>query len=657
MCGIAGIVRFDGSPVEPAVLGDMLEVLAHRGPDDEGMVTEGPVTLGMKRLSIIDLAGGHQPMRAGPATLVYNGELYNYLELRSELEQRGHRFETRSDTEVILRAYLEWGPDSVSRLNGMFAFLLHDRAAGRLIAVRDRFGIKPLYLTRDSRGLYFASEIKALFEVPGVRPEPDWDAVREYLTFQYVLGWSTLFRGVEKLPPAHYLVVDTRTGASRAVRYWDPAFEVDSLHSAEFFASRVRHLLEDAVHLQLRSDVPVGTYLSGGMDSSLVTALASRSASGLQSFVGRFGEGPEFDESPYARLLAQACGVTLHETVATREEFFELMPRLIWHMDEPAAGPGIYPQYLVSRRASQSVKVMLGGQGGDEIFGGYARYVVAYLEQALKGAIYETNEEGKHIVSLDSIVPNLPALRAYTPMMQQFWRQGMFEPMDRRYFHLVDRIAGAVSLFTPEFRDRYDRERIFQRFARIFNRPDTKSYYNKMTAFDLTAGLPALLQVEDRVSMAVSLESRVPLLDHRLVELVAGIPVAFKFHGGQMKHILRRATADLLPPAILQRKDKMGFPVPLHVWFRAGRGREWLEDLLLSPGAAIHQIFDQGEIRKLMDYQRAYSRRVWGLLSLELWFRTFIKRPQPGPAEREHRRRARARSRSRTRPADAADAG
>lgn len=655
MCGIAGILRLDGAPADPEVMGDMLEVLAHRGPDDEGITVEGPVTLGMKRLSIIDLASGRQPMRAGPATLVYNGELYNYLELRAELEQHGHRFETQSDTEVILRSYLEWGLDAVSRLNGMFAFLLHDRAAGRMVAVRDRFGIKPLYLTRDARGIYFASEIKALFEIPGVRAEPDWDALREYLTFQYVLGWSTLFRGVEKLPPAHYLVVDIATGATRAVRYWEPSFAVDSLHSAEYFASRIRHLLEDSIRLQLRSDVPLGTYLSGGMDSSLVTALASRSGQSLHAFVGRFNEGPEFDESAYARLLAEACGVSLHETVATRDEFFELMPRLTWHMDEPAAGPGLYPQYLVSRRAAETVKVVLGGQGGDEIFGGYARYVVAYLEQALKGAIYENNEEGTHIVSLDSIVPNLPSLRAYVPMMQQFWRQGMFEPMDRRYFHLVDRIAGAVSLFTPEFRQRYDPERIFQRFAQIFNRPDTKSYYNKMTAFDLTAALPSLLQVEDRVSMAVSLESRVPLLDHRLVELVASIPVALKFHGGEMKHILKRAVADLLPPAILHRKDKMGFPVPLHVWFRAGRGREWLEELLLGPETAIHQVFDRGEIAKLMDYQRAYSRRVWGLLSLELWFRTFINRPQPGPAERERARRARRRLHQRHASVDAAD--
>jgi len=266
---------------------------------------------------------------------------------------------------------------------------------------------------------------------------------------------------------------------------------------------------------------------------------------------------------------------------------------------------------------------VLGGQGGDEVFGGYARYLVAYLEQALKGAILETNEEAEHIVSLASIVPNLPTLRAYTPMLRQFWRAGVFEPMDRRYFRLVDRMGGALSLLTADFRAEHARDDLYGRFQAIFDHPDTKSYYNKMTHFDLVTGLQGLLQVEDRVSMAVSLESRVPLLDHRLVELVARMPPRLKFRGGELKHVLKRATADVVPALVRDRKDKMGFPVPLHRW-AAGEARDFMRDTLLSRAARERGITDPDEIEKLLGYEQPFSRQSWGFLCLELWFRTFV---------------------------------
>jgi asparagine synthase (glutamine-hydrolysing) len=315
----------------------------------------------------------------------------------------------------------------------------------------------------------------------------------------------------------------------------------------------------------------------------------------------------------------------MHEVLCDGAQFVELLPRLIYHLDEPAAGPGVYPQYLVSRQAQQHVKVVLGGQGGDEVFGGYARYLVAYLEQALKGAILETTEEAEHIVSLASIVPNLPALRAYTPMLRQFWRAEVFEPMDRRYFRLVDRLGGALSLFTGDFRAEHQRDDLFGRFQAIFNHPDTKSYYNKMTHFDLVTGLQGLLQVEDRVSMAVSLESRVPLLDHRLVDLVARMPPRLKFRGGELKYILRSAVRDVVPPVVMERKDKMGFPVPLHRWV-TGPAREFVADTLLSRASRERGIAEPAEVEKLLGYELPFSRQSWGLLSLELWFRTFIDR-------------------------------
>jgi len=624
MCGIVGILQLDGAPVDLRLLRHMADALNHRGPDDEGAFLDGALGLYHKRLSIIDLTNGHQPMEADGFTIVFNGEIYNYVELRDELRAKGHTFRTTSDTEVILRLYAEYGAECVRRLNGMFAFLLYDRRRGHLLAARDHLGVKPLYFHTRHNCLLFSSEIKALLRHPEVQAEPDLESINDYLTFQYVLGERTLFRGIGKLLPGHYQVIDCSTGQRRTTRYWEPAFEIDRHHTEDYFVEEVTRLVGDAVRLQMRSDVPVGAYLSGGLDSSVVTLLAAKlSGSPLKTFNGAFRDGPEFDESPFAREVAGQCGAELLEVVPTEDEFVDLMPTILYHMDEPVAGPGLFPQFIVSRLAARHVKVCLGGQGGDEIFGGYVRYLVAYFEQAIKVAIYETNEEAEHGVTFASIVPNLHFLRQYVPMLQQFWRSGMFEDMDRRYFRLIDRSGGAISLLTPEFRAHYDGAALFSRFQDVFNHPKTLSYYNKMTHYDLVTGLPALLQVEDRVSMASSLESRVPLLDHRLVDLVTSMPPRLKFKGGELKFILKRAVKDLVPKSIFQRKDKMGFPVPMHLWAR-GRSRQFFSDILLSRSCRERGIFDAEEVRKLMDYETAFSRRLWGLLNLELWFRTFI---------------------------------
>jgi asparagine synthase (glutamine-hydrolysing) len=320
--------------------------------------------------------------------------------------------------------------------------------------------------------------------------------------------------------------------------------------------------------------------------------------------------------------------VPLHEVVPTEDEFVDLLPRLVYHMDEPAAGPGLFPQFVTSRLARQHVKVVLGGQGGDEVFGGYVRYLLAYFEQALKGAIFETNEESQHIVSLGSMVRSLPALREYRPMMQRFWQQGLFESMDRRYFRLLDRSEGMHGLLDASLQHALNPERVFERFAAVFNRPDTPSYYNKMTAFDLTASLPALLHVEDRVSMAHGLESRVPLLDVRLVEFVTSLPARRKFARGELKRLLKRAAGNTIPASIVARKDKMGFPVPLHRWVQ-GRSREFVHDTLLAQRARQRGVFDSDAVEQLLATEPPFSRRVWGLLNLELWHATFVDQPAP----------------------------
>jgi len=624
MCGIVSIINKDKSNISSYILAKIASVLEHRGPDDEGHYIDGNVGFYHKRLSIIDLTSGHQPMVSGSNVVVFNGEIYNYIELREELKKIGYSFKTKSDTEVILKMYEEYGNDFIKQLNGMFAFLIYDRRNKKIIAARDHFGIKPLYYYTDSKQWIFGSEIKAILQHPDVRAEVNYENLQEYLTFQFLLDDSTLFNKIKKMVPGTYLVIDLNTMESKSIKYWDPSFKVDYNHTEEYFVNELRNILEDSVNLRLRSDVPVGTYLSGGIDSSIVSMLSSKKSSErLKTFTGAFNEGPEFNELEYSNEIVRSAGAESHIVYPTVDEFTDVLPRLIYYMDEPVAGPGLFPQFMVSKLASKNVKVILGGQGGDEIYGGYARYVVAYLEQAIKGAIFESNEEGEHIVSLTSILPNLPYIKQYVPMLKDFWKKEAFEPMDKRYFHLIDRNGGAFNYYSDEFSNSYDKELIFGRFQRLFNHPDTMSYYNKMTHFDLFASLPALLQVEDRMSMSVSIESRVPMLDHRLVELMASMPPAMKFKGAEMKYILKKAVRDLVPAKILDRKDKMGFPVPLHIWVK-GKAKNFIKDILLSEASRNRGIFNVDKVEKLIQSERPFGRQLWGMLCLELWFQQFI---------------------------------
>lgn len=623
MCGIVGIVN-KSSAVDTATLKSMADAIAHRGPDEEGHYINRYLGFYHKRLSIIDLSTGRQPMESENCVITFNGEIYNYIELRNELIGKGHTFRTTSDTEVILKMYEEYGIESINKLNGMFAFLIYDKIRNQVIAARDHFGIKPLYYHISNDCILFASEIKALLKHPQLKAEVNKDGLNDYLTFQFILGNSTLFKGVCKLAPGHYMVIDLHNLNHHYVKYWSPSFSVDKYHTEEYFIHELKRLIEDTIRIQLRSDVPLGTYLSGGTDSSLVTLIASRLLNKpISTFSGAFREGPEYNEMEYIEEVVKSCNAIGYDIYPTADDFINNISKLIYHLDEPVAGPGLFPQYMVSKLAAENVKVVLGGQGGDEIFGGYARYVVAYLEQAIKGAILETTEEGEHIVSLNSILPNLPYINKYLPMLRTFWSKETFEPMDRRYFFLIDRMEGSYEYYNPQFLHEYAQEDIFNRFKLLFNDPNTHSYFNKMTHFDMFGSLPALLQVEDRMSMAVSIESRVPLLDRRIVDLVASMPPAMKFKGAEMKYILKKSVGNYLPPKILNRKDKMGFPVPLNLWAQK-EAKEFISDTLLTQKCKERGIFDTEKIEKMVSSQKSFSRQLWGVLSLELWFNNFI---------------------------------
>ena len=624
MCGIVGIINKTGKEVAYPILKKMADTIHHRGPDEDGLMIEGPVGFFHKRLSIIDLSTGQQPMTFENYTIVFNGEIYNYVELKKELKKKGHAFHTTSDTEVILHLYKEYGSDSVNLLNGMFAFIIYDKNNNSIFLARDHFGIKPLYWYHSDHFIAFASEIKALLAHPDIKAEEDKNNLYEYLTFQFIMGEGTMFQNIYKILPGHFISIDLKTWDIKQEKYWEPNFGIDHFHTEEYFIMELKSILEETISQQLRSDVSLGTYLSGGIDSSLITIMASKFLNKpFQSFSGAFKEGPEFNELEYARIAAKAANVELFEIFPTEEEFIDLIPKLIYHLDEPVAGPGLFPQYMVSKLAAKHVKVILGGQGGDEIFGGYTRYLVAYLEQALKGAIYESNEEGEHIVSLESILPNLPTLQQYVPMMKNFWKEGAFEEMDQRYFRLVDRMGNTADFFNHDFMKECNHEEIFKKFAGYFNNPDTKSYFNKMTHFDMFGSLPGLLQVEDRVSMSVSIESRVPLLDKRIVDLISRMPAGMKFKGGEMKYFLKKTVKDIMPKEIMNRKDKMGFPVPLHIWSK-NKTKGFIMDTLLSKKAKERNMINTDYVEKLINAEQPFSRGLWGLLSLEVWYGQFI---------------------------------
>jgi len=629
MCGIAGIVgKEQNLPKSESIVRRMMETLRHRGPDGNGLIADREFVFGHQRLVIIDREGGGQPMETddGRYVIIYNGEIYNYIELRQELIRLGESFHTFSDTEVLLRLFAREGIQCLNKLNGMFAFAIYDRTEHTFYAARDHFGIKPLYyhVARDGT-LVFSSEIKAMFNYPGITPHVHESALQEYLTFQFCLNAKTMFQGINKLEPGTVMKWSIRDAQPTLTRYWDFNFEIDQHHTEEYYVDRLLSLLEDSVRLQLRSDVPLGTYLSGGLDSSIVTMLAGMNlGTQLSTFSGRFLESQEYDESEYAHLVANSIGAKCFDVVPTAEQFVSSMKSLMYYMDEPVAGPGLFPQYIVSKEASNHVTVILGGQGGDEVFGGYVRYVVGYLEQALKGAIYGTQEEGKHVVTLSSIIPNLSILRSYQPMMQSFWQDGLFRPMDERYYRLIDRTHDLHEILSEEVLRSRNQEQIFEEFRLIFHHPQTKSYFNKMTHFDLKTLLPALLQVEDRVSMAVSLESRVPLLDRRIVELVTTIPPAIKFQGGETKYIIKQAGRNIVPKQVLQRKDKMGFPVPLKEWLQGGPVREYVHDTLLSERSRKRGLFKPKALESLLDTEGQFGRQIWGALCLELWYQSFI---------------------------------
>lgn len=620
MCGIAGIYHLQQAPIVDLnrSLVRMNQLLAHRGPDGQGIWTNVSQSIGLahRRLSIIDLSEhATQPMVSAPGFVIsFNGEIYNHHELRASLSSHWD-FQTQSDTEVILAAYAVYGVDCVKHLKGMFSFAIWD--GQQLFCARDHFGIKPFYYTEQQNHFYFASETKAL--LPFLSSiSTHRTAFNEYMTFQCAIGQQTLFDGVYQLEPAHAMLLSPK--GKKVWRYWDIHFEEDNHISEEMCYQKLSELIDEAISMHMRADVPVAAYVSGGVDSSLIGILASQKQNqALPFFHGRFLEDIAYDESAYAHLVAEKTGNPLYVKDITAFEFSSKINDIIYYMDFPVAGPGVFPQYMVSEMAAKEVKVILGGQGGDEIFGGYARYLIAYFEQCIKAELEGNTTKD---LNLSILSQHLEVLNAYKPMMKQFFKSGLFESFEKRYFNLINRSND----FSDSFMMSDDaKENCYQAYLDIFNPLEfakPNSCFNGMLHFDMKTSLPGLLHVEDRVSMAHGLESRVPFLYWPLVEFVAKIPTSLKFSNGQMKHLLLKNYANILPKPIRERKDKMGFPVPLSEWMQ-GELKTFIMDILISGKNRHHSNLNYDSVITSCEQNGIFSRKVWGLFCLELWQQQF----------------------------------
>jgi asparagine synthase (glutamine-hydrolysing) len=629
MCGICGIFFSDRDwRVRGDVLANMNRSIAHRGPDDDGFFVEENVGLAMRRLSIIDVATGHQPLanENQDVWIVYNGEIYNHAELREVLESKGHRYRTRSDTETIVHLYEEYGRDCVKHLRGMFAFAIWDRRKRVLFAARDRLGIKPLYYRWDGKAFLFGSEIKAILAYPGVAAEFDRGKLAEYLAFGYITGPETMFAGIRKLMPGHALELSER-GDPRTERYWDLTIEDDPIpRGREYYVKNYRELLEAAVSSHLMSDVPLGMFLSGGLDSSAVAALATKiRGSQISTFAVGYGE-EAFSELKYAREVAEHIRSDHHEVRVSREDFFGSLPRLIWHEDEPLVWPSSVALNFVAQLASEHVTVVLTGEGSDETLGGYTRYAWTLLNSRMDHVYRAVTPSAlrrmvRRAIQASPLSASLHRKLEHTFLVRDgaswpsFYYDNFFSAFaagEQAELLTADALAVAGDAYAGSM-EAWERSH--------------GDLLHRLLYADINSYLIELLMKQDQMSMAASVESRVPFLDHVLVEFTARIPAQDSISGMAGKFILKQAVEDLLPKSIVYRK-KMGFPTPWEFWLQ-GQTLDDVERILLEPRSVERGIFRLEAVRGICAEHRAKTRdhanRIWRLLNLELWMRVMIE--------------------------------
>ncbi len=623
MCGINGIAYStrSGKSIDKDVLRRMRDVITHRGPDDAGEFADDRVGLGHRRLSIVDVSHGAQPMFNEDRSLViiYNGEVYNHAEYRAELEACGHVYKTHCDTETILHLYEEHGPDCVNFLRGMFAFAIWNRREKSLFIARDRFGVKPLYYFHAEDGsLFFGSEIKTLLETGEIKPELNYNALPDQLANHGTSGDETLFRGIRRLLPGHRLI--WRDGRIEIDGYWDLSFEPkhEPRSDAEFI-DEWRELFRESVRLRLMADVPLGMFLSGGIDSSAIAAMMSTMVNDpIKTFSVGFAER-EANEFEYARVVAGKFGTEHHEITITPEQFFEKLPDLVWHEDEPIGFIASVPLYFVSELAREHVKVVLTGEGSDEMMAGYGRYSKAVQMLGI-GEKYESLTPTFVRSALRSGASRIGGKLTRTFLTRDADIESLF--LDN--FAVFGRSMQG-ELFSDESKARIADANPFTRQTGWLARTDARELLDKLLYVDSKTYLHELLMKQDQMSMAASIESRVPFLDHKLAELTARMPVNMKLRGGTTKFLLKEAMKGILPDAILNR-PKMGFPVPVGAWFRGGF-RGIVDEYVLGERARARGIFDAGFVADLVKRHNVgenHDERLWALVNFEIWQRRFF---------------------------------
>ena len=624
MCGICGFYEYQShKPASQEVLSDMLRVLHHRGPDDSGAHFDNDLALGMRRLSIIDLSGGKQPISNEDGTIVtvFNGEIYNYRELRDDLESRGHTLATESDTEVIVHLYEDYGEGCPYYLRGMFGFALWDSRRRRLFVARDRLGIKPVYFTQAGGALIFASEIKAILQHPAVRVELNVEALNNYLSLKYVPAPQTIFNGISALPPGSTLTCDEN--GLRIRRYWDLSFanHGNGHVREEVYAEQLEALLRECVKQHLMSDVPFGAFLSGGVDSSTIVALMTQFMNEpVKTYsVGFEGNGEAFSELPYARMVAKKFQTDHHEVIIRPSHLSELAEKVVWHLDQPLAENATLANYMVAKLASRDVKMVLTGEGGDELFAGYARYAGERLSPLFRTIPQPVKSLARSLCS------HLPGLRR-----QKLALFALSQPDE------ITRLVNWFPLFNSEMKQSllsgnlkeslsgYGAECVF---AEHLSRTDAAEPLNRMLYVDTKLWLADLLLARgDKMSMAVSLEARVPLLDHKLVEFAASLPQDLKLRKLTRKYLLKKVSKAWLPPEVLSRK-KQGFPMPTSSWLRK-EARTFMRDVLSRSALKRRGLFHPPFVEKLMsEHERGFADHgslLWGLMNVELWQRIFM---------------------------------
>jgi len=632
MCGIAGVIEFNRrAEVDPQVLRRMCAAMIHRGPDDEGIHVEGRVGVAMRRLSIIDVAAGHQPLsnEDGTIWIVFNGEIYNHAILRDQLQSKGHSYRTHCDTETIVHLYEEYGSGCVEHLRGMFAFAIWDSRKKRLFVARDRLGIKPLYYRATADSFLFGSEIKVILAHPGVEAGTHRAVLPEYLAFGYLSGNQTFYDGISKLMPGHTLEVN-EAGEIRIQQYWDlPIAEDQASHSEQFYVKKYREMLEESVSSHLMSDVPLGVFLSGGLDSSAVAALMTNIRRGpVETFSVGYSEHA-YSELPYARAVAKHLNSDHHEVLVSREDFFGALPNLIWHEDEPITWPSSVSLYFVARLASERVKVVLTGEGSDETLGGYTRYaftrrnaafdriyrrlIPANFRRHTRGAI--ANSRLLHAALRRKLSHTFLALDGDS--WSSFYLDNFFSA-----FNLAEQKELCADNLAAEIL----RSEAYQNVLDYWNH-SSGDMLQRLLYTDIKSYLVELLMKQDNMSMAASIESRVPFLDHPLVEFAVNIPAKFQLQGMSGKHILKKAVEDLLPHSIIYR-PKLGFPTPWSGWL-AGPQLDSVESMLLEPRSIDRGLFKREAVARLFHEHRIRHRdnydRIWRLLNLEWWHRVCLE--------------------------------